>query len=323
MVSSSVTNNKESTGATMPFRLGYATREALSTFRRNFGTSIAAVITIFLSLFIIGLFALATLMVNSVMGDVESRVTIQAFVNDDAPKATIDEVIARFSALPDVDSVKFKNKDEALAEYQRTMTNKNAADAIAQLDGNNPVPASIVIKLKDPQKVEATAQKLGEDAGFVKIADDVNNPMLSVQYGQGSVEKLFALTKYARIIAIVLVGLLTFIAFVFINNTIRLSVMARRLEIGIMRLVGASNGFIRGPFLMEGLIQALIGALCAIGCLELLHHVAMPKLMESLSFLAINIAPIYYYYIYGGLAIIGVVIGVVGSMLAMRRHLKV
>ena len=98
------------------------------------------------------------------------------------------------------------------------------------------------------------------------MADDANDPSSSVQYGRETVERLFSVTYYLRVGVAVLVLLLAFIAFVFINNTIRLAIAARRREIAIMRLVGASNGFIRGPFLAEGMLEALIGSLLLAAC---------------------------------------------------------
>ena len=112
---------------------------------------------------------------------------------------------------------------------------------MSALDGQNPLPASFAIEMDDPSKVESTAQKLKKNAVFQKIADD-GDVNASVLYGQEEVSRLFQVTNYIRIAAVVLVGLLTFIAFIFINNTIRLSITARRREIAIMRLVGASNG---------------------------------------------------------------------------------
>ena len=117
--------------------------------------------------------------------------------------------------------------------------------------------------------------------------------------------------------------MLVFIALIFINNTIRLAILARRKEIAIMRLVGASNGFIRGPFLMEGALHAIIGSLLAIGVIELLRRLAVPRLQEMVKFLNFNVDGSVYGLIYISLVVFGLVIGVVGSLLAMRRYLKV
>lgn len=307
----------------VPFKLGYSLREAGSHFKRNWSTSLGAVVTIFLSLFIIGVFVLGSLMINNVVGDVESRVTIQAFLSDDAPKDAVKRYSEKLSSESHVAEVRFKDKDEALAEYKKTMTSKNSVDAIAQLDGQNPLPASLVITLDDPQRVKAVAQEIVEDRDFALIAHDAKDPELSVRYGQGSVERLFTITNYLRIVGIVLVVLLVFVAFVFINNTIRLSIMARRREISIMRLVGASNGFIRGPFVMEGVIQAFIGSFLAVVSIEALRFILLPSVIESLQFLSLDLAVVIFVKTYLMLAGIGLVIGLFGSAIAMRRYLKV
>ena len=144
-----------------------------------------------------------------------------------------------------------------------------------------------------------------------------------MQYGAETVEKLLSLTNSIRVVAAALVILLVFVAFVFINNTIRLSIMARSDEIGIMRLVGASNSFIRGPFLMEGIIQALMGFVVSLGVLEVFHRLVVPQLVASLKFLNFNIPEITYLWLYLMLLVLAVVIGVVGSLIAMNRYLKV
>ncbi len=236
---------------------GYSLREAGHHFRRNWSTAFGAVVTIFLSLFIIGLFVLASALIENMVGNVENRVTIQAFLSDNADQTAVDSFTKQVQGWDNVESVTYKSKEEALKEYKTTMSNRNAADAVAALDGQNPIPASLVIKMKDPKQVEETAQKIAASDDFKAIADNKDNPSGDVQYGRETVERLFSVTSYIRIGAIVLVALLVFVAFVFINNTIRLAINARRREIAIMRLVGASNGFIRGPFLMEGALEAI------------------------------------------------------------------
>ena len=142
-------------------------------------------------------------------------------------------------------------------------------------------------------------------------------------YGREEVGRLFQVTNYIRIAAIVVVALLTFIAFIFINNTIRLSITARRREIAIMRLVGASNGFIRGPFITEGVLQALLGSVLAIGVLEIIRNVGIPALQNSIKFVTFAIPIQMFLATYGALLLVGVVIGLFGSAIAMRRYLKV
>lgn len=319
----SATRRGEATATMAPSNFGYSLREAGHHFRRNLSTALGAVVTIFLSLFIIGVFVLGSSIVNNMVGSVEDKVTIQAFLSDDAVQDKVDALQKSVQGWDNVESVTYKSKDEALEEYRTTMSNKNAAAAVDALDGQNPVPASLVIKLDDPQQVSATADKLIADPSFAEVCDDTDNPAASVQYGQETVERLFSVANYIRVIAVVLVIMLTFVAFVFINNTIRLAISARRREIAIMRLVGASNGFIRGPLLMEGALEALIGALLSIGALQLVISVVLPRLESSLQFLAIAVDPAIVGFTYVILIVVGLVIGLFGSAIAMGRYLKV
>lgn len=306
-----------------PSNFGYSLREAGHHFRRNLSTALGAVVTIFLSLFIIGVFVLGSSIIDNMVGSVEDKVTIQAFISDDASQDKVDALQSSIQGWDNVESVTYKSKDEALEEYRTTMSNKNAAAAVEALDGQNPVPASLVINLDDPQQVSATADRLIADPSFAEVCDDKDNPAASVQYGQETVERLFSVANYIRVIAVVLVVMLTFVAFVFINNTIRLAISARRREIAIMRLVGASNGFIRGPFLMEGALEALIGALLSIGALQLIISVLLPRLENSLQFLVISVDPAVVGFTYGMLVLVGLLIGLFGSAIAMGRYLKV
>ena len=310
--------------------LFYFFKESLQGFARNLSTTLGSIITIFLSLFIIGLFAMGSVLLDGMVGTVENQVTIQAFLSDDASQDAVDALQSKISGWSEVESVSYKSKDEALAEYRETMTQRNASDAVAALDDRNPIPASIVIKLHDPQDVEGVAKRLGSDDDFAAVADvttaedgTTSDPADQVQYGQGTVERLFTVTNWIRVITLVLVALLTFVAFVFINNTIRLSISARRREIAIQRLVGASNGFIRGPFIMEGVLQALIGSVLSIGALEAIRRFGLPMLAERITFLNFAISARATLSTYGLLVAMGLVIGLFGSAIAMRRYLKV
>lgn len=306
-----------------PSNFGYSLRECGHHFRRNWTTVLGAIVTIFLSLFIIGLFVLGSVMISNIVGGVEDTVTIQAFLSDDADQAAVDAYQDEVLGWDNVESVTYKSKEQALEEYRTSMSNRNAADAVAALDGENPLPASLVIKLDDPQEVESTAERIISDPAFATICDNPDDPSGEVTYGKETVERLFSVANYIRLGAVVLVALLTFVAFVFINNTIRLAITARRREIGIMRLVGASNGFIRGPFVMEGTLEAVIGALLAIVVLAFGTDALLGALANSMSFFSFTIPATTMYATFGLLLGIGVLIGLFGSAIAMRRYLKV
>lgn len=312
-----------------PSNLGNSLQEAGRHFVRNWTTSLGAVITIFLSLFIIGLFIVGSAMVNAVIGDVEQQVTITAFISDDASDEAVEEFQDKIEGWDNVKDVTFKSKEDALESYRESSSKADAT--ISALDGENPLPRSFVIEMNEPSQVEGMAEKIKSDEDFRQIVDD-DDPSVddieadvdaSVLYGQEEVGRMFQMIDYIRLAAVVLVALLTFVSFIFINNMIRLSITARRREIAIMRLVGASNGFIRGPFVTEGVVQALLGSLLAIGCLELVRNLVMPMVQNGLSWMAIEIPLNVYLATYGSLVLVGVFIGLFGSAIAMRRYLRV
>ena len=296
----------------------YFLKQSLQGFARNLSTTLGSIITIFLSLFIIGLFLMGGAVIQNVVQSVENEVSITAYVADEASESDIAAAQDYIRGLDGVASVSFTTKDQALEKFREMSSNAAIVDEL----GGTPLPASIDIELSDPQKVEEVAKQIESSDQFKKIADE-DNPSDSLKYGQRTVERLFSVTNYIRYIGIALIILLVFIALVFINNTIRLAIMARRKEIAIMRLVGASNGFIRGPFLMEGALHAIIGAALAIVSIELIRNLALPRLQASLAFLPIDVAPNTFLFIYLILLVAGLIIGLIGSMLAMRRYLKV
>lgn len=299
----------------------YFFRESLTGFTRNLSTTLGSIITIFLSLLIIGIFCIGGVIINNVVTSVENQVSITAYVADDASEQDIQSVEQFIQGLPGVESVDFTTKDQALENFTNSMTSN--PDIVAQLDGENPLPASIDVNLSEAQSVEAIAEQIRNNQTFVEICDNPDDPSDSLQYGQKTVDKLFSLTNAIRYVGIGLIVVLVLIAFIFINNTIRLAILARRKEIAIMRLVGASNGFIRGPFLAEGALHAIIGALLAIGVIELIRIFALPRVTTALPWLPINVEPVTFLLIYAALLVAGLVIGLLGSVFAMRRYLKV
>jgi cell division transport system permease protein len=296
----------------------YFLKEALLNGKRNFGTTLGAIITIFLSLTIIGMFMVLSVLIDRVASSVESEVEISIFVADDASDADIQAVMAYAQSLPEVSTVTFTTKEQALENFKE----QSSAEIVASLD-TNPLPASIEIKLADPEQVQAVVDQVIAQDATKRILDPPDNLAESVKYGQDIVERLFQVTNALRIGSLFFVVLLVVVALIFINNTIRLAILARRKEIAIMRLVGASNGFIRGPFLMEGVLQALIGSGLGILVIHFAMQQILPMLSNAVNWLSIDFSSIPMWQIYAALLVIGVIIGVLGSALAMRRYLKV
>lgn len=298
----------------------YFFKESLRGFSRNLSTALGSIVTIFLSLLIIGVFLVGGAMIDRVVRSVESEVSITAYLGDNASQQDIQKLKSSLASQSGVAHVDYISKEGALEKFREMNANSDIAN---QLGDSNPLPASITISLSDPKLVETIAQRLAADDTFKNICDEPANPSSSINYGQKTVERLFSVTSYIRYIGVALVALLIFIALIFINNTIRLAILARRKEISIMRLVGASNGFIRGPFLMEGALHALIGSLLAVVILEIMRRTVMPGIQSALAFLALDVSMSVYAMVYVVLVLAGLIIGLIGSSFAMRRYLKV
>ena len=273
----------------------YFLKESLISARRNLGTTVGGIVTLFLSLFMVGVSIMFSVMIGNVTSSFEEEVNIRAYVADSAEDAQIEEFKSQTASNPEI---------------------------VDQLDGN-PLPRTYVIELKDTQRVQETANAILSNEVFTAICDNPDDPADSIKYGQGTVERLFLMVNLIRYACIAVIALLVFISLVFLNNTIRLAITARRKEISIMRLVGASNGFIRGPFVMEGIVQALAGALLAILCISIVRVTVMPKLATMVTFLPLTVDPGVYTMIYLVLVVAGVAVGALGSLLAMRKYLKI
>ncbi len=304
----------------MPINVGYFVRESIQNFRRNWVMSLGAVITIYLSLLLVGIFIATGFVVNRVVQSVEDKVTIQIFLKDGAPTSDVNAFQQQLLADPLVQGVDYTTKDEAFKKFKEDT--KHSPEMTDQLDGN-PFPASLDVTLKEPRTVQEMVTNISKNPLFVKVADNPEKPEKSLNYGQEIVDKLFAFTRVIRIIQVVFVVILGIVSLIFISNTIRLAIYARRKEIGIMRLVGASNWFIRTPFLLEGLMQAMIGATLAILSVVGLQAVILPRLRETLPFLAVSLSGGATLQIALALIIGGAAVGLAGSWLAMQRHLKV
>ena len=170
--------------------LGYFFKESLHGFTRNLSTTLGSIVTIFLSLLIIGIFLVGGVVVNNVMSSVENEVGISAFISDDASQSDIDKVEDFIRGIDGVASVDFTTKDQALENFKAT-SNSDIVDA---LDGQNPLPASIEVELSDPKLVEDVASQIEQNSTFASICG-YDSPSESLKYGQNSVAHLLKLTS--------------------------------------------------------------------------------------------------------------------------------
>jgi cell division transport system permease protein len=259
-------------------------------------------------------------MVGDMVKSVEDKVSIQIFLKDGAPTEGVQALQAFVSSDPLVRGVTYTTKEQALEDFREQMA--SSPEIIDQIE-TNPLPASLGVELVDAREVEVVVEKIKASELFLAVADRPDEPERSLQYGEGIVRKLFAFTRTMRIVAVVFIGMLASVSLIFINNTIRLAIYARRKEIGIMRLVGASNWFIRTPFLLEGVFQAMIGAALAIASIAATRALVLPRARETLSFLPIELSSSTMVQLSLILVAAGIVMGLIGSGLALRRYLKV
>lgn len=304
----------------MAINPGYFLRESVSNFRRNWVMSLGAVITIYLSLLLVGVFVVSGMFVDEIVKSVEQKVQITIFIKDGAAESDVTAVQQAVVSDPLVSKVTYVSKEQALARFKQEM--KDTPEIYRQLE-NNPLPASLEVELKDPRQVNVMVAKIKANPEFSKIIKDPKDPEKDLRYGQKVIKQLFAFTQVARVVEAVFIIMLAVVSLIFINNTIRLAIYARRKEIGIMRLVGASNWFIRTPFLLEGVIQGTVGALLAIITMSLVAWAVLPRLRDTLKWLPIDLSLGAFAQISIILVLAGAIIGLLGSALAMRRYLRV
>lgn len=304
----------------MAINLNYFIRESLTSFRRNWVMSLGAVITIYLSLLIVGVSVGGSMIASQIVKDVEEKVQIRVFLKDGAAPADLDALQTVLEKDARVKSVTYTTKEQALEEFAQTMS--ESPELVDQLE-TNPLPASFDVDLKTPQDVIAVVEMIKAEPSFAAVADRPEDPEKSLKYGQQIVNRLFAFTRILRIVGVVFIVMLAVISLIFINNTIRLAIYSRRKEIGIMRLVGASNWFIRTPFMLEGVLQSLVGAALALLTLGLIQAFVMPKVVETVSFLPVSLSGTSALQISLILVVGGILIGLAGSTFALRRYLRV
>ncbi|HYT05093.1 MAG TPA: permease-like cell division protein FtsX [Gemmatimonadales bacterium] len=278
-------------------------REALLAFRRAPLLSALSVTTIAFSLFVVGLFGLVAVNLQDALRGVAERVEIVAYLLPGTPIETITLAEKDVEAFPEVQSATYVSEDSALSRAHAELV--EFRDVLQELE-RNPLPASIEVKLKprfrDAEHVNDVAERL-RGFGFV---DDV-------RFGRDWVEKLDRLRQIAAAVGLVVGGAFAVVAIIIIGTTIRMAVLQRSREIAIMRLVGATDGFVRRPFLLQGAIKGMLGGLVAIG-LSFGAYVLINRWLLQASFFSREQAI--------AIVVFGTLIGLFGSAASVGRHLR-
>ena len=281
----------------------YAIREALAAFRRAPLLAALSVVATGLSLFVIGLFAVTAFNIHQAIDGIEERVEVVAYLYDDATEEQLRLAQAEIATLPEVAGVGYLSKTDALAAAVQEL--EEFREVFADLEVN-PLPASLEVRMREghhtPEAVERVAQRL---AAYPFVED--------VAFGREWVSRIVSLRRIAGGATAVIGGAFAAVAAIMIATAVRIAVFARRDEISIMRLVGATNGFIRRPFLIEGLLSGLAGGLLAVG----MTYAAFEAVRAGLFPLVLPPLP----WALAGLAA-GAGFGLLSSAIAVRRHLR-
>lgn len=238
----------------------------------------------------------------------ESEVEISVFIEEDAKSSTITQLGQQIKQTAGVESVSFISKEQALKEMKKSFGDR--AELLDNLE-KNPLNDTYRIKAKDAKLVPALAQSFEKLPGVEKV-----------RYGKGLLEKLLTITHYVRVSSLAVMGVLGIAAVFIISTTIRMSVFSRRREISIMKYLGATNWFVRAPFLIEGLILGLVGSLLAVLVVSLGYTALINQLKVSMPFISLVTGREVLNMLLMVLLGIGVFIGVFGSTISVRRFLK-
>lgn len=291
----------------------YTIKQAFIQFGRNFNMGLASLFAITAMLLILSIFFITVVNVNmaaeNIKGDYDS---IQIYMSDEATEDDAKMIIEDIKTTDGVADAYYETKKEALAKFK-----KRWGDNGYLLDNlqNNPLPNSIIIKIGDLEKADAIAEKASTYGGVEDI-----------KYYKDTVDKLLKVTNFIKIAALVVMAFLIIVSIVVVANTIKLTVFNRADEISIMKYVGATNWFIRGPFLVEGIIIGLISAGIALGLAAFIYHKVIETIGDQMmSMLSMRlISEQYMVHNLGWIfLILGVTIGACGSIISMRKFLRV
>ena len=283
------------------------TREALLSFRRAPLLSVLSITTIAFSLFTVGLFGLVALNLRQALRGLEERVEIVSYILRGTPSEAIAVATQDIAAFPEVQDVSYVSEEEALQRARAELVEFRDAYRDLQV---NPLPASIEVRLKDGYRDAATVERVAQRLKGFGFIDDV-------RYGREWVQKLDYLRNITGLVGLVIGMAFAAVAVVIIGVTIRLTILQRAREISIMRLVGATNWFIRGPFLLEGALKGLLGGLLSLVLCYAGYLLFRDKSGGTLSGL-VFFRPEHMMLI----IIFGIMLGLAGSLVSVGRHLR-
>jgi cell division transport system permease protein len=297
---------------------GFFLKEALRALRRNAAPSLAAFATILITTLVLGVFIPVVRAATAKTNQVRNKIELEVFIHDDATQAEVNELGAKIRAIPHVQRIDFVSKEEALTILRKRLGEKSSI--VSDLPGN-PLPRSYRIKLDDPGNVGLVKTGL-QPTGANGKPRLISPAIEDIKDREDDTNKILSATSTIKILLASLAALLVAASILLVANTIRLSVFARRREVEVMKLVGATNWFIRWPFVIEGLIVGFFAGLAAVGLLWLAKATVVDPLSDRFALIA---APqtIQFTLLVVLLLAAATAVSAAGSGLTLRRFLRV
>ena len=288
----------------------YYLKETFTSLKRNSLMSIASVTTVALSILVLGLFLTMVLNVNNLAQYLENQVQVTVYMSDAATSVQRRQVEQQLKTTRGVMEVKGVTKEEALQNFKKRR--REQEKLLEALGEDNPFPYSFEVQVDKPERIQEIVPQIEKMPGVE-----------TAKFGQEVVEHLFQLTRILRLGGIFLIIMLAIATLFIISNTIRITVFARRREVSIMKYVGATNWFIRWPFLLEGMFMGFVGALIAAVALFKMYDAAQVKIYSTLAFFPLLPSWPFMVYLCAGLVAVGTFIGAAGSAISLRKFLDV
>ena len=291
--------------------INYFIVDALKSIKRNITVSFAAMLTVLVTFFVLGTFTLVGLNFNKTIEDVADKIEIKVYLQDDIKLVNQREVEIKLSEQDGVKAVTYESKDEAFTKLKKDLEGNSGMLEGYSLE-NNPLASSYIVTLEDASY-----------AGDVSKAVEDMTGVESITNQQELIEKISNVVDFVQILGIVLFFVFIGVSIFLIMNTIKLAVYSRRREVGIMKFVGATDWFIRWPFVIEGMIIGAVGSLLATAILYFIYRGVFGFIASNL--LIANLVPVSFVLttLLGGFLLGGIVVGAIGSIAALRKFLVV
>ena len=288
----------------------YFIKETYKSIRRNGFMSFASISTVAVSLLVLGMFLMIFLKTKNLAQYLENQVQISVYMQDSATDKELASVKDKLTKMPGVVKVTQVSKQEALERFRKRLGDQD--QLLNSLGKENPFPNSFEVQVDNPERIKVLTPQIGQ-----------LNKVETAKFGQEVVEHLFQLTEILRFGGILLVVFLAMATLFIISNTIRLTVFARRKEVIIMKYVGATDWFIRWPFILEGMTLGFFGAVVAFILINSIYSGLLTRIHATLAFLPLLPTSPLLFYVDLFLLVAGTGIGALGSYISLRKFLRV